>query len=327
MFVENLGCSFVLGNLILIIYYYIKEKKINIFYLINFLISFFFIILMLKSPGSADRNLAENLIFNNLNLVEKIIYNLGNFNLYVFFKNSIMIIITIIPIIYFLIKKNKKIFVIIFSIIPFLSFIGNIYYLLPMKFAFLQNLSLIDVNNKLYFIYILIYLVLFIFAINYIIKDKHEKEFIYFFLLLGLSSVFSMLILPTWGDRITLFNTITLIVIGCMLIDKIIPKKIILTKILNIIYSLVIIYFIICFVAINQINNYREKYVGKQLNDDLEVIEVIRNPFMHIWNNNPGGEYFVRTYKSYMSIPKEKEIEIIYLPYKEYIKIILGVKE
>ena len=150
MFVENLACSFVLGLLILNVYSYIKNKKITPLYLINFLLSSIFLIIMLKSPGSASRSLTENITFNNYNILQKIIYNIPNFNLYVFFKNPMMIILTLIPIEYYLFKKGKKLFGILFSIIPILSFTTSIYYMLPMKFSFLQNISIINISNKIY---------------------------------------------------------------------------------------------------------------------------------------------------------------------------------
>ena len=326
MFVENLGCAFVLGNFILLGYKYYKKIKIPKIHIITTTLSLLFLTIMILSPGSAQRSLTENITFNNLNLFEKIIYNIPNFNTYVFFKNSLMIIITIIPIIYYLIKKNKKIFIIFFSIIPILSIINNMYYTLPMKFEFLQNLSIINTQNKIYLVYWIIYTLLFIISINYIIKDKKEKHFIYFMLTLSLSSVGIMFILPTWGDRIVLFNTITLTFIGTILIDKIMPSKKLINKSFKLLYLLIFIYFLMCFISIFRINNYREKYIKKQLEEDKQIIEVVRNPFMYVWNNNPQSDYFIRTYKSYVSIPKEKDIEITELSYKKYIKIILGVE-
>lgn len=322
MFVENIACIFVLGNIILLIYTSIKERKLNILYLITTILSSFFLIIMLKSPGSASRSLTENIEFNNLTIIGKILTNIKNFNNYVFFKNSIMLIITIIPILYYLIKKRKIITSLLVTIIPILSIISNIYFMLPMKFSFLQNFSIIDKSNSIYIIYWIIYIFLFILSINYIINDKLEKKFIYFLLILGLSSSIVMLILPTWGDRITLYSTITLTLIGTILIDKIIDD-LKLVKYLKVAYALVVIYLIICFILINRINTYRENYIKEQLEENLDIISVVRNPIMYIWNNNPQSEYFINTYKSYQNIPKEKDIEVVGLPYKEYLNIIL----
>lgn len=324
MFVENIGCIFVLGNFILLILTYIKEKKLNIYYLVNTILSTIFIMIMIKSPGSASRSLTENIEFNNLTLINKIIYNIKNFNFYVFFKNSSMIIITIIPIIYYLLKNKKRILCIIFSIIPILSIINNIYYILPMKFSLFQNLKIIDTSNSLYIIYWIIYIVLLIISINYIVKENKEKYFIYFLLLLGLSASMIMLILPTWGDRVTLYTTVTLILIGVFLIDKIIKKETSLYKYIKIIYILTSFYLIGCFISINKVTIYREKYIKEQLKDNKETIEIIRNPIMYVWNNNPQSEYFIRTYKSYQNIDKSKEIEIVELTAKEYINLVLG---
>ena len=326
MFVENIASIFVLGNIILLIYTSIKERKLNILYIITTILSSFFLIIMLKSPGSASRSLTENIEFNNLTIIGKILTNIKNFNNYVFLKNSIMLIITVIPILYYLIKKRKIITSLLVTIIPILSIISNIYYMLPMKFSFLQNFSMIDKSNSIYIIYWIIYIFLFILSINYIINDNLEKKFIYFLLVLGLSSSIVMLILPTWGDRITLYSTITLTLIGTILIDKIIDD-LKLVKYLKVAYALVGIYLIICFISINQINTYRENYLKVQLEENMEVIKIVRNPIIYIWNNNPQSKYFIDTYKFYQNIPKEKDIDIVSLSYKDYLNVILGRKK
>lgn len=324
MFVENLACSFVLGLLILNIYNYIKNKKISLLYLINFLLASVFLIIMLKSPGSASRALTENIEFHNYSIFKKIIYNISNFNLYVFFKNPMMLLLTLIPIEYYLFKQKKKVFGILFSIIPILSLTTSIYYMLPMKFSFLQNISIIDTSNKIYILYWLIYIIILILTINNLIKNKKLKYFIYFMLIVAFSSTASMLIVPTWGDRITLFNVIILTFIGVILIDSIYKYNIKTKKIINIISSIIFIYIIIIFISIFRIDSYRNNYIKTQLNENETNIKIIRNPITYIWNTNPSSEYFIKTYKSYMNIPENKTIEIDKIPYKEYIDIILG---
>ena len=75
MFVENIACAFVLGNIIQLIYTSIKEKKTNYLYLTTTILSSIYLIIMLKSPGSASRGLVENIEFNHLNILEKIIFH------------------------------------------------------------------------------------------------------------------------------------------------------------------------------------------------------------------------------------------------------------
>jgi len=327
MFVENLACSFVLGTFIILIYTTITDKKINYIYLINFLLSTIFLIIMLKSPGSAQRALTENINFNNYNILQKIIHNIPNYNLYLFFKNSTMIILTLIPIEYYLIKNSQKLKAIIFSIIPIISIINNMYYMLPMKFSFLQNINIINTSNPIYIIYWAIYIIILIKTINYIIKHQKLKHFIFFILTTSFSSTIIMLILPTWGDRITLFNVLVMTIVGIILIDNIIEYNEKIIKFIKTITILTCIYFVIIFVSIYQINNYREKTIEKEINENKEQITIIRNPFIYLWNNNPSTKYFIDTYKIYMNIPNSLEINIYQLPHKEYIKIILGVKK
>jgi len=326
LFVENIGCAFVLGNIILLLYNSIREKKLNILYFITTLISGGVLLFMLMSPGSAARSLTENVDFNNLSIISKFLVNIKNFNNYVFFKNSTMIIITIIPILYYLIKNKHKIFAILISVIPVISVISNIYYMLPMKFEFLQKLTLTSIDNTVFILYWIIYLIVFILSINYIVKNKKEKTFIYFMLILGLSSSGAMLIVPTWGDRVTLYATVIFTLVGTVLIDKIIKNDIFLLKLLKLFFATTCCYLLICFFGIYQINNYRETYIKEQLKEDKAVIEVIRNPIVYLWNNNPQSDYFINTYKSYMNIDKEKNIVITKLGYLEYLNLVVGGK-
>ena len=235
-----------------------------------------------------------------------------------------MILLTLIPIEYYLFKQKKKVFGILFSIIPILSLTTSIYYMLPMKFSFLQNISIIDTSNKIYILYWLMYIIILILTINDLIKNKKLKYFIYFMLIVAFSSTASMLIVPTWGDRITLFNVIILTFIGVILIDSIYKYNIKTKKIINITSSLIFIYIIIIFISIFRIDSYRNNYIKTQLNENETNIKIIRNPITYIWNTNPSSEYFIKTYKSYMNIPENKTIEIDKIPYKEYIDIILG---
>lgn len=319
MFVENIGCAFVFANVLLLVYYYIKNKKINKLYLINFIISMVVLIIMLLSPGSALRSL-ENSEFNSLNLFSKILVNIPNFNNYVLFKNTNLLIVSLIPINYYIIKKYNKKFAIVFNLIPLLSIVNNLYFILPMKFSFLQDIGIINTNNLIYLVFTIIYFIYFILSINYIIKNTKLKLFLYYLLIVGLLSSLVMLIIPVWGNRITLFTVITMIIISVVLIDNIYSYK--NYNIIKFVFISSCIYFICCFICIYNVNKVRVNYINYQLDNNCNKIEVIRNPFVYLWNNNPGGDYFVNTYKYYMNIPDEIDIEIINLSLTDYLNII-----
>lgn len=325
MFVENIGCAFVFGNLIILIYKLITEKKLDKYLLINFILSVIFIILMISSPGSLSRSLVENVGFNNLSIIKKIMFNIPNFIFYLFVKNTNIIIISLIPILYYFIKTGaKKIYIILFCIIPVIFIINNLYYLFPMKFSFLQYLEIGNIKSAFYIIYLIIYFYFFCRSANYIVRDKRELFFIYFMLIIGFSSTFIMLILPTWGDRIVLFNMFTILYTSIKLIDKIISFNGKFDIIIKVILVCYFIYIFICFVFVYKIDKYRDIYINEQLIEDKNEIEVIRNPIMYIWNNNPDGEYLVRTFKEYKNIDEDKTIRIVNLPYREYLKIIFN---
>ena len=199
--------------------------------------------------------------------------------------------------------------------------------MLPMKFSFLQDMNIINTSSIIYSIYWFIYIIFLLKTVNYIINDYKLKEFIIFILGISFSSTFIMLILPTWGDRITLFNVIVLTIVGVILIDNMIKYNNRIKKIIKISVLVVCIGFIIVFSSIYKINSYREKIIRDDVKNNKEVVMVIRNPFMYLWNNNPIDKYFIDTYKLYMNIPERSQIEICQLSYKEYIEIILGVKK
>ena len=106
MFVENIGCSFVLGNIIFLIYDTYKNKRIDKKLLIFSIISIVSIFVMLISPGSKLRT-NVNTEFYQMDVFSKICSNIPNLIFTMFTSNIILILITIIPIIYTLFKSDK----------------------------------------------------------------------------------------------------------------------------------------------------------------------------------------------------------------------------
>ena len=105
MFVEHMGLVLITGNILVLIYKYVKNKKVDtkiIFYLILSILS---TLIMLLSPGSRFRSNMGNTEFNELNIIQKVIYNVPNFVYYTFIVNYFML--GLISYCNYLIIKNK----------------------------------------------------------------------------------------------------------------------------------------------------------------------------------------------------------------------------
>ena len=150
-----------------------------------------------------------------------------------------------------------------------------------------------------------------------------------FVLFLVISSIVSslvMMILSTWGDRVTFLSTITITISSIILINEFIPSKIRLNKIINFSSVIIVSFYLICFVYVYKINNVREKYIYEQVNNGLTEIEVLENPIRLIWNNNLPGDYFVNTYRKYLNLDESVKLKTYKLRYREYFKILLKIK-
>ena len=84
MFVEHMAVILVLSNILFIIYRYIKNKKIDKELILYLIMSIIGTVLMFISPGSLKRSLIENIEFNKLSIIGKILFNIPNFIYYTF---------------------------------------------------------------------------------------------------------------------------------------------------------------------------------------------------------------------------------------------------
>lgn len=306
MFVENMALVLVIGNILLIIYKYIKHKKIDKRLILYLILSVSSTLVMLLSPGTRYRNSIENIQFNKLGFFEKIVYNIPNFIYYTFCINSYMLILMSLSN-YLLIKeniKNKKLkyFLIIFMLVVPLLTIGG-YIFNNTKLAFL-----IDSKNIILIIYWLLYLGC-SFVLIYIDERKDVKLSVLF--LIGLVSNVVMLISPTWGFRTSFFTYVVFSVVSLIVIDKYLKDN----KYGKFgCYCLLI--FSCLFYLVFYINIYRcqinlEKSIERQLSENKDIIYIEKFPSFANCNINPGDSFHISKFKLYYDIPDDKEIILV----------------
>ena len=316
MFVENMAIVLIFSNIFFIIYRYIKNKKISKELVLYLVLSIIGTVVMLISPGSLYRSSVENIDFNKLSIISKLIYNIPNFIYYTFIVNPYMVVLLSLAN-YYLIKKvinNKtlKVLLIIFmNVIPLLS--TSLYIISNIK---PMNIFLLDSNSIILKIYYLIYLIVFIYLIIKDNKSIFNKEM--FFFLIGLSSNMVMMVSPTWGFRTSLGTYIFLCIFSLMIIEKYIKER----KVFNIIGSSVLILSSIIYIII-YISTYRQykenkSIIEKGIKDNSKVIEIYKYPAFINCNINPESEYHLKVFKKYYNI-EDKEVILLDNKWKYYI--------
>ena len=313
MFVENVSVGIISVCLLVIIYYFIKNKKVNIFMILNLLFSIVGLYLMLNSPGTANR-VSSMSNFDSLSLIEKIFVTFPRQMNYVFIKNSFLLLIFSI-IVLVIINKNyinkKRIFLNLFMlIIPCITIINGVYFILKSQSLKYLNVFL-DCNNWYILLYWIFYLLLLIYLIvKHIKKDKFK---LLFFFLIALINNASMLISPLAGGRTSYLSTVMLIICAIIILNNLdinLLKNEKIIKSNKLILALVIFALTSLYTYSYILNERREQYIYKQLKEDKNDVELIMLPGKYLWNANPWDEWHEYTFKVYYNILEDKKIII-----------------
>ena len=222
MMVEPVSAAMVLGTLLLFIWASIKRKKFDIKRFSYFAVISIGFILMLTSPGAANR--LDTMAFSEMGLIEKIITNIPNFINYTYITNSVLILLIALSIALIIKKNNLKFaktsialmftFVIFTILISAYNFAKHYFFInIPIlnKLLFLGNSQ----NILIILIWVVITLLFLYLIIRYI--KGNEKIKILFYVIIGYGANIAMLLSPLWGGRTTFF-TILMLFIACLLI-------------------------------------------------------------------------------------------------------------
>lgn len=325
MFVENIGCSLVMGNLIISMYYFKKDKKKFLMFLICFIVSSISLSIMLLSPGSAIRS-ASYTEFNSLPVYEKVHQNLGNFIKYIFTRNIVLITLMLIVINYvFRKKKINIVLILLFNIIPVLTIIENLRFYKPMNFHILNFLdfnipNIINFSRPFYIWFWMIFAFIFLYSLYVIFKNKKELlYFLYFLIATSMVSSLAMLVVIAWGSRIVYLSVITLTIVALIAVNEISSSK--NQKIFIIIGSTLFIYYLIFFSLIYVVNAKRLEDIYMQVEKGEKEVEFLNNPVNFIHNNNIPGDWFENCYKKYIKIDESIDLQPYSMKGKEYFKL------
>ena len=263
---------------------------------------------MVLSPGTRYRNSIENLAFNELNIFEKIIYNIPNFVYYTFIINTFMLMLMSVSN-YFLIKNNVKkswlkYFLMVFmEIVPLFTIIG---YILSMFID--SSLFVVDYNNLFIILYWIIYLI--ILSILIFVFDKKDFKTLFLFLI-GLMSNVVMLISPTWGYRTSFFTYLILCIVALKVINVYVKENKLIIYLINSCMVFSILFYLVFYINIWRCQINLEKSIKKQLKEDKPIVYIDKFPSFANCNINPENEYHIGKYKLYYGIPEDKELVLV----------------
>ena len=313
MFVENVSVGIITVCLLIIVFYYLKYKKINYIMVVTTLTSMLGLIIMLNSPGTKNR-IDDMTNFSNLSIVSKLLITIPRQFNYVFIKNSFLVLLWIFIIDYYIIKNfnglKKVSFLVIMNFIPIITIIVNQCYNIFNRG--IRYMILLDCKNIFVFLYWLGFLIL---SIYFIIKfNKKSNMKILFFFIIAFTNHAAMLISPLAGGRTSFLATIMLYICAIILIDNLqinwLNNKIFINS--NIIICIMLsVFFIYRYSLCHFLDRKRESYILKQLKSGSEVVELIMLSDFYLWNPNPWDEWHMYTFKKYYNIPDSVEVKII----------------
>lgn len=318
MFVETVSVGIVIGHVIYIFYYYVKHKKINKILLLSLILSTIGFLAMTFSPGTMKRADTHS-DFSNLSLINKVLINVPNLIEFTFIRNSFLVFLSVLTIIYLTNKyiKNKYISIPIYIYSCIVSTpTAILYYASTLNITFQKLLFFFNSHNPFVLTYWIIFSILiFCLIIKYIWDNKETK--IFYLICVGLISNFAMLISPIWGGRTAYLTTICLsIALIYILKDhKLITSNNKLITNTLLFASCAFILFLIWGYSNVYIDTlYREELIKEDLNNNEDTIRIYVLSERFLWNPNPwGGEgYLADTLKAYYKIEQNKNIEMIF---------------
>ncbi len=306
LFVEHMGVCLVFANICLLLFDYLKNKKLNKAILCYLLCSLLGLVIVLISPGSMKRSMIENPYFNKLNLLAKISYNLPNFVYYTYIVNPYLVVLLCLTIYYLAKAISSKIFKIGIYILSIPAFIITLYYL----FACIKGISFNYQNNIGVILYFIVFTIMYFILLLYNYKQMKDIKGLFFFML-GLVSNLVMLISPTWGFRTDFGSYVFLCLSALIIIDKYITEHKLIIRILSVVLLVGICFYGILYINVARLNYDNEQIIKKMKEDKQKILNIVKYPYYVNCNINPENSYHLEKFKEYYHIDKDVKVNLI----------------
>lgn len=333
MMAEGTSAALVFANLLLLVYSYFKNKKIDKNILMFFLISIGGFLVMMLSPGVRNRLHTDSSDFERLSVIQKCIKNLPNLVKNTFIENNVLLVVLTLALFFTIIKYRKEIYVkvlsIIFFIIPAFTVFINIISIMASKSSKVRFILkymdwVVNPENIFIQIYWLLFTILAIYVVFKFVKEKYKALF---FMFVGLSNNLALLLSPISGDRTALFTVYMLYIFAFILLNEIEAKE----KLVKVgkVAAKIVFTFSICLLLVIYFNVYRmqidrEKVIKESVQKNPSEVTVLLFPEKILHNLNTWNEFHQIEFKRYYDLDKDIKIKrvktkwwnsIIYLGY------------
>ncbi len=325
---ENAAGILVLGNVLMMIYMYIKHKQLKTYMLPLTITSMISLAAIRLSPGAMFRMSRDSADFSSLPIWEQIGLNWKNFIEMTFVNNQTMFALLCIAVGILVAQKfwsTKNKWMICLLVLQIVGLFVSLSPTLYNETGFSALLVLFDIDytaSALWFtsIFYVVYTGALIASIFFIFDDQDEKAKALFLVMLGGSANLIMLISPIFGSRSSIYTVYFLYIFTCFVISKIKINR----------YVLVATW---CVVAIfllyrSRALYYKYQLVDLQVQDRMSVIEYYRaNPqedeiwiermpplLVHSADIEAGDEYHFEVFKAYYGL--NPDADVIFFEYQ-----------
>ena len=297
-FVENIAVGILVFNLLMFIYsYFIKKTKEN-YYIVVLVASIVGLLIQVLSPGTAMRISIEMGEFGNLNLFQKIIYNLSNFVEFGYLINPMMVLIMVVAFDLLVYKNEKNIkkrllLIIFMSVVPILTIIGNINLISPFEFGVLNKISsflsfISNSKSSFIIIYWICFDLVYLISIFIYLKSDINKLKIVIVYLVSQACILAMLVTPTWSNRVAFATVIFNYIVSLLVFNVLnigynkIFKKVICSFCIGYFSLLLVLYF-----NVYSCVKYRDSYILEKYSEGSRVINYYKVPDRLLWSQYP----------------------------------------
>ena len=321
---ESITASLVFANVLFLIYIFIKHKKISKKVLVYFILSLVGFLIMMLSPGAAERLSTQDAEYLELSLIGKCLYNFHNFVKYTYMDNNVlMLLLTVCLCI--LINRNIK--------NKFVKVGLNLFLLLPILTTFANLLTSIKINssklqyilnclkwtqndtNILIQVYWLAFTLLLLYMTFRYVKNRDKALF---YLLVGLSSNLALLLSPISGARTALYTVYMLYVFVFIIFNEIEVNRIIskyetiISLAIKLVFTGAVILVLVVYYNVYLMQIDREKVINKGIEENSEEIILLLFPNEILHNLNAWNELHLTQMKAYYGIDEEVRIKRVW---------------
>ncbi|HCT63566.1 MAG TPA: hypothetical protein DIC19_05650 [Erysipelotrichaceae bacterium] len=329
---ENIAILMVVSNIIFIIYYYFRYKKLKFEYIAYLLTSTLSFIILRLSPGASARLIRDHADWIKLNPFDQIIENFPKFiqltfldHRYLVFLLSISLGMTIL--LNILKSKTVRVYDIIHLLILGMSLIINVSLQMQSRFPLEIFEMMINPKSSFNLIFWVIYAIT-IYSIVWNYFNGAIRDKLFFFMTLSGLGNGVMMLSPIFGYRSTLYTVYFLILFIAIVVSHWSIKN--LTKII-----LVIIFTFLSFnetksliykyQLVNRVHNYRLSEISYYA-DNPETVDawIIRYPIytIHSGDIEEWDIYHQDVFKKYYNLNSKMKL-FFYAPevnYEEFLK-------